>query len=595
MSPRQHGIRIHNVMTNIVGRTKTERIVTGEVWKKEIQPALNILLKDKGIKSHRAQIGKWIVEYTGNDAHMHEFFVRNWKPAGAGPEPHVKSLVFTGVRDRKLMMQLLGFRSEEDVRRHLQSFLDEIKKNTKYRASLRDEKLRNIESYPEKEQVEIALFAPATVYSSEQRTFVSLNTNYYGQLKSKSSLGPLEEFLITKARMEGGRIANPEAVWISMHAGCVEYAEESGRKRGIVLIAPTGTGKSTQGYGLVEAKTANRLHSDDWVFVNAGTREVATSENHFYMRTNIAGIYPHLIPLLVDQPLENVPFTPDIIKLLEGFDSPQDIAAGLKDGRINEEQHQKIIDQMVENNSARSLIDTRLMVGSKFVESTQLTDIFLMKRDYDTTMILKVLNEEEMAEVMTSSGNVYNYAYGKSDADGYGIPEKRTTEIYYNPYLCICEVDREKNLIGPLDQIRIEAYRTLVRHGGVAVAWINSRLAPNQSQFCIRRYLEGGIDEIQIAKGAKAGDALLRSLGLERRAKPAAEGRRPEDLTGFYDRSGREVEIVCFYRKQDLIEAAAFIKSGKAPKQLAGYSGGTVEDFLKKYAPLGASQLLGFE
>lgn len=556
--------KIHNVLTNIVGRTRIERIVSGSVWQKEIQPCLDAVLQGPSRKEHRARIGQWVVEYIGNNDHMHEFFTKNWKQAPAGSKPHVRSYVLTEMRDREAMKRLLGLRSEEDVRAHHESFRKALG-NPKFRAGIRDPRLREMDRTPEKKQLEIALFAPATVYSSEERAFVSINTNYYGQLKSKSSLGPLEEYLIRKAKVgSDGKILNPEEVWISMHAGCVEVQTEKGERRGIVIIAPTGTGKSTQCYGLVEAKKENRLHSDDWVFVNLGSREVLTSEERFYMRTNIAEIYPHLIPLLVFQPLENVAFTPDIIEVLERFESPEALHQALENGKIAQGEYRKIIAQMVENNAARSLIDPRLMVGpEKFVEKTTLTDLFLMKRDFDSSDIIQIISEDQMIEIMTSADNVFNYEYGKVDLDGYGIAQNPSTEIYYNPYLCVVEVDRKKGVLGELDKIRIEAYRSLVRDRGVKASWVNTRLPAHETQLCIRKFLEGKADGVRLAKGPGVESALLARLGLTQKEKPLLPGRRPIDGVGFFDKAGREVEIVCFYEKGKLVDTMTLPKPAK--------------------------------
>lgn len=550
-------IKIHNVLTNVVGRTKTERVVSADVWQKEILPQINRLLTNA--KNHKALIGQWIVEVSGNDDHMHEFFTKNWKKAPAGAQAEIRCYVITGIKDRAAMMTFLGLKNEADLRSHRDGFLKALE-DKKFRGGLRDPKLSGIEKLPDAEQIETALFAPATVYCSETHSFLTLNTNYYGQLKSKSSLGPLEEYLIRRAKIDAsGKITNPDEVWLSMHAGSNEYITNAGKRRGVVIIAPTGTGKSTHGYGLVEAKKENRLHSDDWVFANVGTREVLISEDQFYMRTNIAEIYPHLIPLLVNQPLENVGFTPDIVTLLQRFDSPQDLAAAFRDGRVTEAQYQKIVEQMIESNSARSLIDPRLLVGDKFIEKTTVTDIFLMKRDYDSTMLIKKITPEEMIAIMTSKGNVFNYSYGKNDPDGYGIPQSRTTEIYYNPYLCISEVDTEKGKIGPLDKIRIEAYRTLAKHPDMRIAWVNTRLPAAQAQDCIRKYLEEDFDSAEVQKGP-ADSALLQSLNLTQKSKEAVEGRREMDRTGFYDAQGLEVEIVKFFKDGRMTQAQSFLK-----------------------------------
>jgi hypothetical protein len=279
--------------------------------------------------------------------------------------------------------------------------------------------------------------------------------------------------------------------------------------------------------------------------------------------------------------------------LLESFESSEDLKKGFQDGRVSEAQYQKIVDQMIENNAARSLINPRIMVGDKFVESSVLTDFFLMKRDYDSAMLLKMVSPEEMLEVLVSNGNVFNYTYGQVDCDGYGIPQARTTEIYYNPYLCRCEVDADRKVFGNLDRIRMEAYRTLASSPNVRSAWINTRLPASQMQFCLRRYLEGGVDAIELIKG-KAHPEIIKELKLKSKEKPAVEGRRPMDLVGFYDAHDQEVEVVVFYSYGKISESIAFYKSKPkgAKTWLAAYSKGSIDAFYKTYEQLGVQELL---
>ncbi len=88
----------------------------------------------------------------------------------------------------------------------------------------------------------------AAYYSRQKNTIVFFNTSYYGQLKSWV-LGAV------------GRILAAEYGIHSIHGACVEKAS-----KGVLYIAPTGTGKSTSSYGLM-AYPKTRFHSDDWVYV----------------------------------------------------------------------------------------------------------------------------------------------------------------------------------------------------------------------------------------------------------------------------------------------------------------------------------------
>jgi len=88
----------------------------------------------------------------------------------------------------------------------------------------------------------------AAYYSYCASTIIFFNTSYYGQLKSWV-LGAV------------GRILAGEYGIHSIHGACVEKAG-----KGVLYIAPTGTGKSTSSYGLVTWPNT-RFHSDDWVYV----------------------------------------------------------------------------------------------------------------------------------------------------------------------------------------------------------------------------------------------------------------------------------------------------------------------------------------
>src|SRR5881396_916523 len=90
--------------------------------------------------------------------------------------------------------------------------------------------------------------AEAAYYSRQNDTVIFFNTSYYGQLKSWV-LGAV------------GRILASEFGIHSIHGACVEKAG-----KGVLYIAPTGTGKSTSSYGLM-SYPKTRFHSDDWVYV----------------------------------------------------------------------------------------------------------------------------------------------------------------------------------------------------------------------------------------------------------------------------------------------------------------------------------------
>jgi hypothetical protein len=107
-------------------------------------------------------------------------------------------------------------------------------------------------------------------YCAETNECVFWNTDYYGQMKS---------WALGAAGVELARYDIH-----SIHGAVVDV-----NGRGVLIIAPTGTGKSTYTQHLahiggVDPRYQGRINSDDWVYVKDG---VATpSERHIYVRTN---------------------------------------------------------------------------------------------------------------------------------------------------------------------------------------------------------------------------------------------------------------------------------------------------------------------
>lgn len=76
---------------------------------------------------------------------------------------------------------------------------------------------------------------------------------------------------------------------------------------GCVIIAPTGTGKTSQLHELLYSVSNSKVHSDDYVFVFFEPAPVAKApENQLYMRTDIAMNHRTFIPVFDRLPLENV-------------------------------------------------------------------------------------------------------------------------------------------------------------------------------------------------------------------------------------------------------------------------------------------------
>jgi len=132
-------------------------------------------------------------------------------------------------------------------------------------------------------------------YCPETKTALSINSSYYGEKKSRS-LGI------------GMDILQPMGIH-SIHGSCLDIGG-----RGVVIIAPTGTGKSTL-VTMLKDEPGARIHSDDWIYVmfsfdEEGRPRLAIgrySELWYYMRTDTVLAQPSLGEVFIRCPLENVP------------------------------------------------------------------------------------------------------------------------------------------------------------------------------------------------------------------------------------------------------------------------------------------------
>jgi hypothetical protein len=233
---------------------------------------------------------------------------------------------------------------------------------------------------------------PHAYYNPDTKTAVIYNTEYYGQCKSWA-LGIVCD------------IAEDQHDIHSIHGSCVEI-----NGQGIVLIAPTGTGKSTHSYAMLKMKGA-RIHSDDWLYVRfIGRASAEISERKFYLRTNIARVFPEISPLLHRCKLENV----------KGLS--QEEAEALRKARISEEELQRMIDDpFIAHEYSRAMLDPRWIAGPhKFVDTTRANKVLLLERGRNNPEIVRKMGVEEAVEYL----------------------EKHPREQYLNPYLIVRTVEK---------------------------------------------------------------------------------------------------------------------------------------------------------
>ncbi len=219
---------------------------------------------------------------------------------------------------------------------------------------------------------------PHAFYNSETKTAVIFNTEYYGQVKSWA-LGITCD------------IAEDQHDIHSIHGSCIEV-----HGNGIVLIAPTGTGKSTHSYALLKIEGA-RLHSDDWLYVRfiggvKGRASADISERKFYIRTNIVRVFPEIRTMLDKCKLENVePLTPTEAEAIR--------AKGVEEVALEKMRQ----DPYVAHEYSRAMLDPIWISGpEKFVDTTRVRKVVLLKRDRNDPETVRRLDTEEAVEYLTT-------------------------------------------------------------------------------------------------------------------------------------------------------------------------------------------------
>jgi len=165
------------------------------------------------------------------------------------------------------------------------------------------------------------------------------NFNYYGWIKS-IALGI------------SGHILEEAHDRFSVHGAVLDMDG-----KGVTLIAPSKTGKTTQSWGLLRKKNAH-LISDDWYFVKLGIgRPIALgSEKNCYIDADIGDVW---------------------------------------------EEYKPLVSQVKFDNKGRGIANVRWVAGdSSVISMTKIRFVFLLKRDHSDPVTIRRLTAEEGLEYM---------------------------------------------------------------------------------------------------------------------------------------------------------------------------------------------------
>jgi len=176
------------------------------------------------------------------------------------------------------------------------------------------------------------------LYEPTAKTAFMFNCDYYGWIKSL-------------ALAVAGDLLEDEHHIHSVHGASLDI-----RGKGVAMIAPSKTGKTTHSWGLLRVPGA-RLVTDDWFFVKPGTvPDAYGSEKNCYVDADIGKIWPEYV---------------DLIK------------------------------RSVPDNKGRSIVNIRWVTGAdSVVPMTSLKNIIFLKRDAEDKDIVTELAPKEALDYL---------------------------------------------------------------------------------------------------------------------------------------------------------------------------------------------------
>jgi hypothetical protein len=176
-------------------------------------------------------------------------------------------------------------------------------------------------------------------YDPYTKTAFLVNVDYYGWIKSI-------------ALAVAGDILEDEHRIYSVHGAAMDIGG-----KGISIIAPSGTGKTTHSWGLLRLGNA-RLISDDWYFVRLSSREPLAfgSEKNCYIEADIGKIW---------------------------------------------NEYERLVDKATFDQKGRAVVNVRWIVGSGgVIPMTTMKTIILLKRDPQDKSIVTPMNPDEALQYL---------------------------------------------------------------------------------------------------------------------------------------------------------------------------------------------------
>jgi len=251
---------------------------------------------------------------------------------------------------------------------------------------------------------------PSAFYCPETHESVFFNTEYYGQCKSWA-LG------MAAAILEQTKNTH------SIHGACVDVGG-----KGVIIVAPTGTGKTTQAFKLME-RPEGRIVGDDWVNINHTEGEQLgyivgrQPEKSLYMRTESQLNKPWLRQIFDESKCENVVMSKKTCEFTQG-----PTGCKLTNQRCVFDDGYGWCYYAFGN--SRALVPREQLFGKdKVADEAKIRLLVLLRRDEKSPEEVK-LNSDEAIEVLRNGEYMIRPGAGPKELWG-----KISNEPWFNPYL----------------------------------------------------------------------------------------------------------------------------------------------------------------
>jgi hypothetical protein len=256
---------------------------------------------------------------------------------------------------------------------------------------------------------------PMAYYCSALSTSLFINTEYYGQCKSWA-LGMAAAIFAKRFNTH------------SIHGALASYGG-----KGVVIVAPTGTGKTTQAFKLF-LHPEGKIVGDDWAYIRFPT----LGENHkkkdgkllavqpekaLYMRTETEKDQPWLRKVFDKSKLENVLVDKYDCEFLEGEDHCKQTGGLCVFAKGFDHCYYAF-------GNSRALVPREALLGKeKVADSANVKLVALLRRDDHNPPEVN-LQPDEAIQVLKKGEYMVRPGAGPKEMWG-----KIGTEPWYNPYL----------------------------------------------------------------------------------------------------------------------------------------------------------------